>query len=79
MFSSSFISFIENEIRFGIGEKYAESPSKLATLLSAFIDQEVIEKQIDKEARIKMSSNPQNLDGLKSVAQHFDKTEGENW
>jgi hypothetical protein len=68
---------LKNRITKEIGEKYTKSPSKFSTLLSAFVEAEVIEKSTDKEARKAIENNPQALQGIKEVVKHFDREQGE--
>jgi len=78
-YSSNWAEMLKNRITKEIGEKYTKSPSKFSTLLSAFVEAEVIEKSTDKEARKAIENNPQALQGIKEVVKHFDREQGEAW
>ncbi|CAJ0651952.1 4983_t:CDS:2 [Entrophospora sp. SA101] len=66
-----------NKINNEIGENYVQSPSKFSTLLNVFATAEIIGKSTNKEKREEIENNPQTLEGVKEIVEHFDKEQGE--
>ncbi|MCE8164067.1 MAG: hypothetical protein I3273_07710 [Candidatus Moeniiplasma glomeromycotorum] len=79
VYSFNWAALLKNRINKEIGEKYTKNPSKLALLLSAFAEEEIISKSTSKEKQQEFENNPKVLDGLKEIVKVFDKEKGEEW
>jgi hypothetical protein len=76
-FDFNLIALLKNKIDREIGEQYTKTPSKFSTLLSTFVEAEVIEKGTSEEKVKEIEANPQKIEGLKEVVKYFDNQGGE--
>lgn len=76
-YGSEWAEALKDKIEKEIGEQYVQDLSKFLTLLTVYINSEIIEEATSSKKAEEIESGSKSLGGLKEVVKQFDKEN--NW